>query len=365
MIRRCFQILWLAALLPAAAALTGARAAGRPAEEPDVHRMATFNVRYCNPANGDAGDKLWANRREFVGGIVHDYAFDVVGMEEVIGNNSDPQTGRSQLQDLRDMLPEYDDWAVEREGRKYEHNVIFYRRDRYELLDKGKLYLNEHPDTPGPGWTTGTNENLPRALAWVKLRDKASGGAFFFAVAHTNYGATQSGIESCRLIGRRMAELAGDESIVVVGDFNMRRADHRQAWLGMAYYLVDAALCTETSCVPKGSITHTASNWLPATDPGCRGSEFDYVFFKRMKALSRMIITEDYGRPIAPSDHFPLMVRFRLPAEGDTSISAAPAGDKSAPAPAAPLYDLCGRLLTERPAQGLYIQNGRPTLVRR
>ncbi len=352
-------------MLSATAVLSYGQATGRVFEDADVHRMGTFNVRYCNPANGDTGDKLWANRRQYVGRIVRDYGFDVVGMEEVIGNNRDPETGKSQLQDLRDMLPDYDDWAVEREGRHYEHNVIFYRRDRYELLDKGKLYLNEHPDSPGPGWSTGTNENLPRVLAWVKLRDRASGRDFYFAVAHTNYGATQSGIESCRLIGSSMSELAAGTSVVVVGDFNMRRQDHNEAWQGMAYYLVDAALCTPTSCVPKGDISHTASNWLPATDPGCRGSEFDYVFFKRMKALSRMIITEDYGRALAPSDHFPLLVRFRLPEADDTSIGGNAMEDASSPRAEGGLYDLGGRLLTGRPAQGVYIQNGRPTLLRR
>ena len=117
---------WLAALLLATAALSRAQGAGSIDGEADVLRLATFNVRYCNPANGDTGDKLWANRRSFVGRIVTDYDFDVVGMEEVVGNNKDPETGKSQLQDLRDMLPDYDDWAVEREGRHYEHNAIFY-----------------------------------------------------------------------------------------------------------------------------------------------------------------------------------------------------------------------------------------------
>ncbi|MBQ2460395.1 MAG: hypothetical protein II505_06950, partial [Bacteroidaceae bacterium] len=36
-------------------------------EEADVHRFATFNVRYVNSSNGDTGDKLWANRKSYVG----------------------------------------------------------------------------------------------------------------------------------------------------------------------------------------------------------------------------------------------------------------------------------------------------------
>ena len=149
-------------------------------------------------------------------------------------------------------------------------------------------------------------------MAWARLRDKASGQDFFFAVVHNNHGATLSGIEGCRLVGRYLSELAGKTPLVLVGDFNMRRNDHPEAWRGIGAYLADAALHTQTTCLPKGNITHTASNWLPATDEECKGSEFDYIFYKHMRPLSRHIVTEDYGRSVTPSDHFPLLVRFKM-----------------------------------------------------
>ncbi len=279
------------------------------AEEKDVHRFGTFNVRYTNPKNGDVGDRHWMARRKAVTDIVRDYDFDVIGMEEVTGSVRDYTTGRTQLEDLRYLLPGYSDWAVERNGRYYEYNVIFYKTERYELLDSGRFYLNPHPDTPGPGWGEKT---LPRALGWVHLREKRTGKDFIFAAVHTNYGATDSGIQACKLIGERLDSIAGDRPVVLVGDFNMRRTDHKQAYDGCASHFKDAALLTETTCIPKGDIRHTASNWCTATDSACRGSEFDYVFFNRMTPLSRHIITEDYNRGIAPSDHFPLLVRFKF-----------------------------------------------------
>ena len=47
------------------------------AEEADVHRFATFNVRYVNSDNGDTGDKYWGNRRWYVVQIIKDYDFDI------------------------------------------------------------------------------------------------------------------------------------------------------------------------------------------------------------------------------------------------------------------------------------------------
>lgn len=277
-----------------------------------VHRFATFNIRYCNPNNGDTGDKLWANRRQYVTRIVTDYDFDVVGFEEVVGNNRDSQTGKSQLQDLVDMLPDYDHHQFERSGTSYEYNTVFFKRSRYTLLDKGGFYVNEHPSTPGKGWDYSDHENLPRCVAWVHLRDNASGQDFYFATAHTSYGPIPSGIHGAQVISSQLHAIAGQTPIVLVGDFNMVRTSHEEAYRGYASVFYDAALQVNTTCRPKGNITHTASNWYPATSQNCQGSEFDYIFYDHMTPLSREIITEDYNRSITPSDHFPLVVSFKL-----------------------------------------------------
>ena len=73
--------------------LTIAGIAPAMAEEPGVHRFATYNIRYVNANNGDTGDKLWANRRTAVTNIVKDYDFDIVGFQEVTGNNKYSLTG--------------------------------------------------------------------------------------------------------------------------------------------------------------------------------------------------------------------------------------------------------------------------------
>ncbi len=287
------------------------------AEEAGVHRFANYNVRYANPNNGDTGEKKWSNRKDYVKKIIVDYDFDIVGMEEVTGNNKDEVTGKSQLQDLRDMLTDYADWAVEREGKNYEYNVIFYKKEKYELLDKGCFYMNTHPDTPGEGWSTGSEGNLPRALGWVRLRDKASGQDFYFAVVHINYGLYSSGIESCKLIGQRLRKIAGQTPIVLVGDFNTRRDDHETAYKGVGSHLYDLALTAPVNvCLPESGpqLTSTTTEWTPAKNSSS-GSEFDYIFYDHMEPLSRHIITEYYpelGRTVNPSDHYPLLGRFRL-----------------------------------------------------
>ena len=62
-------------LLPVVAMLSG------HAEEVGVHRFANYNVRYVNASNGDTGEQLWANRREYVVRNITEYDFDIVGMD--------------------------------------------------------------------------------------------------------------------------------------------------------------------------------------------------------------------------------------------------------------------------------------------
>lgn len=282
------------------------------AEEPGVHRFATFNVRYVNASNGDTGDKLWANRRKAVTDIVKDYDFDIVGFQEVTGNNKDPQTGKSQLQDMKDMLPNYATYDVEREGKKYSYNSIFYKKDKYTVVEQGFWYVNDHPSTPGLSWQYfGDANTIARTLAWIRFRDNESQKEFYFACTHMNYGAASSGVYGAELNTRMLREIVGQMPVVLVGDFNMHRTqeDAYRHYRGQFY---DAALTTTTTCIPKGNISHTGSNWYPADNANCKGSEFDYHFYDHITAISRHIITEDYNRSVTPSDHFPVLVRYKF-----------------------------------------------------
>ena len=279
------------------------------AEDAGVHRFANYNIRYVNSSNGDTGQQLWSNRKTFLMQVIKDYDFDIVGMEEVTGNNANP----SQLQDLRNGLTGYADHSVEREGKGYSYNSIFYKTSKYTLLDKGHFYVNEHPETPGIGWNT----DIARTCIWVHLKDNTSGQDFYFCTTHVNYGANDCGIQSGKLIGQRLKQIVGQSPVVLVGDFNMRRDDHETAYRGYASYFYDLALTAPVDkCLPEDGpqIKFTTSGWTPAVN-ATSGSEFDYIFYDHMTPLSRHVITEYYpelGRTVNPSDHYPVLGRFRL-----------------------------------------------------
>ena len=125
-------------------------------------RWATFNIRYDNPQ-----DSLnnWQYRKDRVCQFIKDHELDIVGMQEVLHN---------QFQDLRAGLPEYDGIGVGRDDGKTagEYAPLFYRKDKYEVLDSNTFWLAENPDSVGMmGW----DAVCVRIATWAKFKDKATG----------------------------------------------------------------------------------------------------------------------------------------------------------------------------------------------
>ena len=81
-------------------------------------------------------------------------------MQEVLHN---------QFQDLRAGLPEYDGIGVGRDDGKTagEYAPLFYRKDKYEVLDSNTFWLAENPDSVGMmGW----DAVCVRIATWAKFK---------------------------------------------------------------------------------------------------------------------------------------------------------------------------------------------------
>ena len=110
---------------------------------PQELAVMTLNMRYDNPEDGMNN---WRFRRERIAGLIRSEAVDLLGTQEVLAN---------QFDDLQVLLPGYRAVGVGREdgARAGEFNAVFFRSDRFELLDSGAFWLSEEPETPGSkGW---------------------------------------------------------------------------------------------------------------------------------------------------------------------------------------------------------------------
>ena len=126
--------------------------------------VASYNIRYANPADEQRGNG-WSQRCPVICNQIAYESFDLVGMQEVL---------KSQFDDLSNRLSrDYGCIGVGRNDGKTsgEYAPIFYKKDRFILLDSGCFWLSETPDKPSVGW----DAKYPRICSWAQLQDRNTG----------------------------------------------------------------------------------------------------------------------------------------------------------------------------------------------
>ncbi|WP_435362229.1 endonuclease/exonuclease/phosphatase family protein [Haloarchaeobius sp. DFWS5] len=163
-------------------------------------RVATFNVRYDTP---DDGDDAWPHRRERVVDRLTDIDADLLGLQEATPH---------QLDYLREHLPDYEWLGVGRRGGDDgEHVPVAYHPDRITCEDWGAFWLSETPDEPSVGW----DASYPRVTTWADCR--IDGQPCQFVVTHLDHEGERAREEGARLL-REWVDT--DDPALVVGDFN-------------------------------------------------------------------------------------------------------------------------------------------------
>lgn len=169
--------------------------------------VMSFNIRYDNPE--DSLDN-WKFRKDRAANAISFYDVDVLGTQEVLHN---------QLEDLKQRLPEYGVVGVGREDgkEKGEYSALWYKKNRFDLVDSGYFWLSETPEVPGSKGWDGACE---RIASWAKLKDKTSGKEFFALNTHLDHVGVVARREGISLMLDRVSQLSGGLPVIVTGDFN-------------------------------------------------------------------------------------------------------------------------------------------------
>ncbi len=289
----------------------------------DNHKLGTFNTRIY--AVGDTEGKDWQIRGPHCSDVVKKYDLDVVGFQELCGEGKgyyNPATGRTQLDDMKAWLPEYEFHAWDRDGTlKREYVAVAFKKSRYEFVEEGSFFVSTTPDKFSNGWDTKI-QPIPRVVGWVKLKEKSTGETFIFASAHTNNGWSLDGPYGSMVISQRIKDVASGLPVMIVGDFNTNRG-LADAQIGLKAYqasFLDAAkevTASQNFSVPvtDRKVTWTYNGYHPISDTSYTGTELDYHFYRGMDIMERHIITDQFdfqGTQYPVSDHFPVYVVAEL-----------------------------------------------------
>ncbi len=252
--------------------------------------VATYNLRLDLAQDGP---NAWPNRREMVGSLVRRHGLDVFGTQEGLPG---------QIDDLAAMGEYAFVGAGRDDGRRAgEHSAIFYRKDRFDLLDAGDFWLSQTPDRPSKGWDARC---CNRIASWARLRDRATGTAFHFFSVHFDHEGVVARRESAKLMVRKIGEIAGGGPVVCAGDFNST-PDTEQIRT-MRTLLADSFLATAT---PARGPVGTFNGFKPDAAPTDR---IDYVFVSAQVRVLGYAVPADSRDGRYPSDHFPVVVKVAI-----------------------------------------------------
>ena len=258
------------------------------AEDKEVLKIATFNLRMDTPSDGE---NAWFHRKDMVNDLIRFYGFDLFGTQEGFTH---------QLNDIL-RLSDYRFIGVGRDDGKDagEHCAIFYRSDRFKVLDQGDFWLSEHPEKPGRGWD-GTCCN--RICTWGKFEDLKNHKQFYFFNVHYEYEGDVARRKSSNLMISRIKSIAGNQPVFLTGDFNAFPTEEPIRILNDSGFLNDSYKITKEAPFGPVCTYHGYDSTIKTEE------RLDYIWVTDSIQIDKYgVLTNTlYGH--TPSDHFPVMV---------------------------------------------------------
>ncbi|MBR6621729.1 MAG: endonuclease/exonuclease/phosphatase family protein [Bacteroides sp.] len=280
--------------------------------------FATYNVRNANRGDSIAGNG-WGQRYPYIALQIQFNGFDIFGTQEA---------KHHQLEDLKKAMPKYDYIGIGRDDGKLagEFSAIFYRTDKFEVLEHGDFWLSTETTFPNKGWDAA----LPRICTWGKFRDKQTGFTFLFYNLHMDHVGVKARAESAKLILKKMKEFPTELPTILTGDFNVDQNNESYTLLDQSGIMRDSYQIADLRYAPNG----TFNGFHPdrKTD-----SRIDHLFVTKEFSVQRYgILTDTYRseapeKPQAeqngnfpkevsmtkyiartPSDHFPVMIQVEV-----------------------------------------------------
>jgi endonuclease/exonuclease/phosphatase family metal-dependent hydrolase len=257
-------------------------------------RIMSFNIRYDNPNDGNHS---WAKRRDKVVDVIRFHKVEIIGIQEALYH---------QVRELEYYFPDFAWYGVGRDDgkEKGEFSCIFYDTTRYSLIEGSTFWLSETPEKIGSiGWDAA----LPRICTWVKLEDNKTQKSFYIFNCHLDHQGAVSRMKSANLIVKKVTEIAKEEPVVLMGDFNSY--ENAAAYQQITYWeepdrMEDAI---KLSIHGHHGPTCTFIGFDVNFDPRHR---IDYIFIKNAVRVLHHAIIEDHWNGFYPSDHLPVLAEI-------------------------------------------------------
>lgn len=262
--------------------------AGVPEKNEDSIRIVSFNLRCANDLYGSV-----KNRGQLISAALEQYSPDSFGVQEAT---------KTWLDLLDNSLgDEYSFVAQMRDGKaSSESSAVFYKKDKYDLVDSGTMWLSDTPDEFASKFTLSF---CPRIATWAVLKNKDSGLTYVHINTHLDHILESVRVKQVQVLQSKIEQfLSLGYSVVCTGDFNTKQ--DADAYNKMSEMLIDSKFIANKS--DDGATYINYGRNALETKP------IDFVFVsKDIRVDTYKIIDEKIDRMYL-SDHAGLCVDIRL-----------------------------------------------------
>ena len=278
-------------------------------------KVASYNIRYENSGDASNGNG-WAQRCPVICNLIQFHDFDIFGAQEVL---------HGQLLNMLSALPGYATIGVGRDDgkEKGEYAPVFYKTEKFNLLQSGHFWMSSVTNTPNKGW----DAVLPRICTWGKFKDKKSGFTFWFFNLHMDHIGVEARKQSAELVLKTIKEKCGNDQVILTGDFNVDQHNESYTLINTSGKLKDARDKSKIVYATNGTFNNFDANLK--TD-----SRIDHIFVtSKLNVLRYGVLTDSYRSEVEnskeiksanfpkevslqqyqvrlPSDHYPVEVEL-------------------------------------------------------
>jgi endonuclease/exonuclease/phosphatase family metal-dependent hydrolase len=255
-------------------------------------KVMTYNIRLDVAVDGEND---WAHRKEYFTSQIQFYEPDIFGIQEAKPN---------QVIDISSFLAQYSNVGIGREGiEKGESSNIYYKKDRFNVVESNTFWLSETPNQISKGWDAAFN----RVCTYALFKDKKTKSFFWVFNTHLDHIGEVARTKGIQLILSKIELLNSKKyPVIFMGDFNSEPNTERI--IELKKVMDDSRdISKEKPFGPSGTFNNFKHNEAVT-------KLIDYIFISKKSNIEvkKYAVLSDSKDLKYPSDHLPVYVEINL-----------------------------------------------------
>lgn len=253
--------------------------------------LISCNIRFDNLADGQ---NSWHHRRDFLSKTLLKHNPSVIATQE--GRIHQLNQLKSSLENF-ELTDQHRSWIGERM-----YPTIFLKKDQFEFLGSGDLWLSETPDIAG---SHSFESAFPRLMTWAKIQLKGNEQKLFIVNTHLDHVKVETRLKQAKVLTQAIKRIwDGQSPLIVMGDFNdSPDSNVREIILKEFPFLQDAWRIFN-------KIEETSHHAFKGETQN--GARIDWILVDQKLTVTSCQMDKSDHNGAYPTDHYPIICHLKL-----------------------------------------------------